>query len=274
MVYSLLRGLQEELEERSMKYVCMCMKACVCVRACVWGPFPTRPQHHSALCASGAVNMQFLLWKFFCAPYINFHSFVHSFIHSFVHSFIHFVHSGQDVLLCGFTSVLYTGVICASQVLHRNVWNDFTKIENSIRKEQAAKKADWGNAFFFLFFLFSFLSGHRLKQDSKTVSEGSPWYDLCGWLGRKTSRSQSISLRKTEIDDKGFYCKRQWQWLSALSRTFQPVHAVVNAQFDLLFPWCLKKYIIVSLFNPVLTLFAFSFSLETGGLCVCQQRKI
>ena len=37
-----------------------------------------------ALCVSGAVNTQGLVWKFFYALYINCHSFIHSFIHRFV----------------------------------------------------------------------------------------------------------------------------------------------------------------------------------------------
>lgn len=50
--------------------------------------------------------------------------------------------AGQDVLLCGFTSVLYAGMICASQILHRNLLSDFEKIRKAIREEQSSKKAD------------------------------------------------------------------------------------------------------------------------------------
>ncbi|KAL8584777.1 hypothetical protein ACOMHN_035696 [Nucella lapillus] len=50
--------------------------------------------------------------------------------------------TGQDVLLCGFTSVLYAGVICASQILHRNILSDFSKLRKTIIQQQDnAKKA-------------------------------------------------------------------------------------------------------------------------------------
>jgi len=40
--------------------------------------------------------------------------------------------TGQDALLCGFTTVMYAGLICASQILHRNLLTDFTALHKTI----------------------------------------------------------------------------------------------------------------------------------------------
>ncbi|XP_076452780.1 all-trans-retinol 13,14-reductase-like [Babylonia areolata] len=51
--------------------------------------------------------------------------------------------TGQDVLLCGFTSVLYAGMICASQILRRNVLSDFNKLREQLKQQQGtARKAE------------------------------------------------------------------------------------------------------------------------------------
>nr|KAG5704661.1 hypothetical protein BaRGS_025303 [Batillaria attramentaria] len=44
--------------------------------------------------------------------------------------------TGQDVLLCGFSSVLYAGLICASQILQRNLISDFGKQRKQLKKKQ------------------------------------------------------------------------------------------------------------------------------------------
>ena len=55
------------------------------LHTCTHPPTPAPPTptpshtHMYALCVSGAVNTQGIVWKFLC-PYINFHLFIHSFI--------------------------------------------------------------------------------------------------------------------------------------------------------------------------------------------------
>lgn len=44
--------------------------------------------------------------------------------------------TGQDVLLCGFSSVLYAGLICASQIINRNLLRDFGKLRKELKKKQ------------------------------------------------------------------------------------------------------------------------------------------
>ena len=46
------------------------------------------------------------------------------------------------MLLSGFLSVVIAGLICASQVLNRNLWTDFQRLRGSIRKEEGAKKGE------------------------------------------------------------------------------------------------------------------------------------
>lgn len=48
--------------------------------------------------------------------------------------------TGQDMMLCGFTSVLYGGVITASSILHRNLLTDFGTLRASILKQEGSKK--------------------------------------------------------------------------------------------------------------------------------------
>ncbi|PVD31233.1 hypothetical protein C0Q70_06645 [Pomacea canaliculata] len=44
--------------------------------------------------------------------------------------------TGQDILSCGFTSVLYAGLFCASSILHRNLLNDLNALDKSLKKSQ------------------------------------------------------------------------------------------------------------------------------------------
>ena len=53
------------------------------------------------------------------------------------------VPTGQDVLLSGFLSVVIAGLICASQILHRNLWTDFQRLRDSLRKGERGNKGEW-----------------------------------------------------------------------------------------------------------------------------------
>ena len=48
--------------------------------------------------------------------------------------------AGQDTLSCGLVAVMYAGVICASQVLGRNLMNDLTKLRASINAGKSVKQ--------------------------------------------------------------------------------------------------------------------------------------
>ena len=41
--------------------------------------------------------------------------------------------TGQDAMMCGFTGALFGGVLCASQVLRRNVIGDIEKLHAKLR---------------------------------------------------------------------------------------------------------------------------------------------
>ena len=41
--------------------------------------------------------------------------------------------TGQDAMMCGFTGALFGGVLCASQVLRRNVIGDVEKLHAKIK---------------------------------------------------------------------------------------------------------------------------------------------
>ena len=40
--------------------------------------------------------------------------------------------TGQDAMMCGFTGALFGGVLCASQVLRRNVLGDIEKLQKAL----------------------------------------------------------------------------------------------------------------------------------------------
>ena len=44
--------------------------------------------------------------------------------------------AGQDVFSCGFMGAIMGGVLCASQVLNRNVWQDLVNLKQSIAKNK------------------------------------------------------------------------------------------------------------------------------------------
>ena len=41
--------------------------------------------------------------------------------------------TGQDILSCGFTGALWGGLLCAQQVLGRNIMTDLVKLNKTIR---------------------------------------------------------------------------------------------------------------------------------------------
>ena len=41
--------------------------------------------------------------------------------------------TGQDAMMCGFTGALFGGVLCASQVLRRNVIGDIEKLHAKLK---------------------------------------------------------------------------------------------------------------------------------------------
>lgn len=45
--------------------------------------------------------------------------------------------AGQDILSCGFTGAMLGGVLCASRLLNRNLWQDLLALKAKIGK------ADW-----------------------------------------------------------------------------------------------------------------------------------
>ena len=44
--------------------------------------------------------------------------------------------TGQDVLSCGFTGALWGGLLCAQQVLGRNIMTDLVKLNKTIRAKE------------------------------------------------------------------------------------------------------------------------------------------
>lgn len=42
--------------------------------------------------------------------------------------------AGQDILSCGFTGAMLGGVLCASRLLNRNLWQDLTALKAKIGK--------------------------------------------------------------------------------------------------------------------------------------------
>ncbi|OWF41588.1 putative all-trans-retinol 13,14-reductase [Mizuhopecten yessoensis] len=41
--------------------------------------------------------------------------------------------TGQDILVCGFSGALYGGMLCASSILNRNLYNDLTKVVKEVK---------------------------------------------------------------------------------------------------------------------------------------------
>ena len=71
--------------------------------------------HMYALCVSGAVNTQGIVWTFLC-PYINFHSFIHSFIsHHYHHHHHHHHHHHQHRLTVTEPWLVSTRGRCSTQ---------------------------------------------------------------------------------------------------------------------------------------------------------------
>ncbi|KAK6190807.1 hypothetical protein SNE40_002594 [Patella caerulea] len=50
--------------------------------------------------------------------------------------------TGQDVSTCGFVSVMYAGLFCASSILNRNLMNDMMKLRKDVIKEAKKKKVE------------------------------------------------------------------------------------------------------------------------------------
>lgn len=46
----------------------------------------------------------------------------------------------QDVLLCGFSGGMYSGLLTASAVLHRDLFKDCMKLHNVIKKKEKMKE--------------------------------------------------------------------------------------------------------------------------------------
>lgn len=44
--------------------------------------------------------------------------------------------TGQDALSCGFTASMFAGLLCASSILHRNLYNDLVSLRKQLRKAQ------------------------------------------------------------------------------------------------------------------------------------------
>ena len=52
-----------------------------------------------------------------------------------------FFTTGQDILTAGFTGAMFGGLLCASQVLNRDLVKDLTNLYNEI-EEQSKKKVE------------------------------------------------------------------------------------------------------------------------------------
>ncbi|KAH9502815.1 hypothetical protein Btru_074531 [Bulinus truncatus] len=50
--------------------------------------------------------------------------------------------TGQDVITCGFTSSVLSGLLCASEILNRNLYTELLKLRKMIRKIDIVKKID------------------------------------------------------------------------------------------------------------------------------------
>jgi all-trans-retinol 13,14-reductase len=48
--------------------------------------------------------------------------------------------TGQDILTCGFASNVMMGLLCASQILNRNIYNDLLKLRKNILKGDSISK--------------------------------------------------------------------------------------------------------------------------------------
>lgn len=44
--------------------------------------------------------------------------------------------TGQDALSCGFSASMFSGLLCASSILHRNLYNDLVNLRKQLRKAQ------------------------------------------------------------------------------------------------------------------------------------------
>jgi all-trans-retinol 13,14-reductase len=44
--------------------------------------------------------------------------------------------TGQDVLSCGFTAAMFGGMLCASSILHRNLYTDLVKLRKQLSKTE------------------------------------------------------------------------------------------------------------------------------------------
>ncbi|XP_048416829.1 all-trans-retinol 13,14-reductase-like [Stegostoma tigrinum] len=49
--------------------------------------------------------------------------------------------TGQDIFSCGFTGAIHGGLICASRVLHRNLYNDITNLKKKMKKTKQKKES-------------------------------------------------------------------------------------------------------------------------------------
>ncbi|GCC28487.1 all-trans-retinol 13,14-reductase-like [Chiloscyllium punctatum] len=49
--------------------------------------------------------------------------------------------TGQDIFSCGFTGAIHGGVICASRVLHRNLYNDIKNLKKKMKKANEKKES-------------------------------------------------------------------------------------------------------------------------------------
>ena len=44
----------------------------------------------------------------------------------------HFFYIGQDILTCGYAGGVYSGLMCASSILHRNLFKDLLTLRKAI----------------------------------------------------------------------------------------------------------------------------------------------
>lgn len=47
----------------------------------------------------------------------------------------------QDILLCGLSGGMFSGLLTASAILHRNLFDDCSKLNNQIRKKEKTAQA-------------------------------------------------------------------------------------------------------------------------------------